>query len=128
MPKKYLLFAITLISLFAASRYLVPQPVEFDSLDECKRCLESRGFHCHIRNAKTSPSLVVSAKPMLEEDANLVSVFTDASSKHTVLVQRKSSMHSVSQFGNLRYWGSLYAIGDPTILDLIESNSWLRYP
>jgi len=117
MPKKHLLFAITLISLFVASRYLVPQPVEFDSLDECKRCLESRGFYCMILDR--GKAMVISEATFTKEEAVDFQI-KHALKVHTGKVFATVFLYHYDQDGRtLRTLGHVAFTGDPAILDKI---------
>lgn len=117
MPRKYLIFLAAFASLLVAARYFSPRPVEFDSLEECKILLESRGFHCTSLNGGR---LVVSRSPLTDAQSIAMSLSPVTNNAGKLLISKYLKGFSSSRMDNSVHINGLFLVGDPKLIEELE--------
>lgn len=105
-----------------------PVPVEYQSLEECKIDLESRGFYCHIVHPeKASPVMVISQNPLSLEAAERFSnhFSREDQTGKLIVLQGMRVMPGIRKSGSeyTCQWGNVTVMGDPEFMLQIDATA-----
>jgi len=118
MPRYYLSMSAVVLTCFVVAgvfRACQVKPVEFDSLADVKKQI-SKTLHVTNINHALVVSIIPLTKDQAQHIADHVATTADMTGK-VIITKRLPGVTSPL----LRQWGKVQAVGDPELLDLIES-------
>ena len=121
-------FAVPAVALFVCVVAAVcfkscqPTPIRIESIADLKGVLEKNGFHCAIHHQPQKiPSLVISATPITDEEANSFasSIYGNRKTGKALVTKMDTSLTFYPSPGT-RIWGAYRVIGDESLLSSID--------
>ncbi len=100
-------------------------PLEFNNLADAKTFLESKGLHCRHTKDTLNRSMIVMETPITmtseEEERFQIAAHHDRLSDGILLIAPTNATMTIEIASFSSQWGSIYAIGDKSLVRKIES-------